>query len=212
MISEIQAEANQANAQQSTGPRTEEGKARSAQNAIKHGAFAKSIILPGESEIEFKMLHDAFINDHNTERDTERSLVRGLAETQWRLNRLRRWEAAAMDQALESGDLESKALLNYTLIEQRLVRTFQTTLKLLKDTQAPRLAELERQFRIACEICQYHMTNNQHWEPKLDGFVFLKEDIEAAINRRYLLDKATKGVRLSFNPDLTLRMPRKKAA
>ena len=56
------------------------------------------------------------------------------------------------------------------------------------------------------------MTNNRHWEPKLDGFVFLKEDIEAAINRRYLLDKATKGVRLSFNPDLTLRMPRKKAA
>jgi len=212
MISEIQAEANQANAQQSTGPRTEEGKARSAQNAIKHGAFAKSIILPGESEIEFKILHDAFIKDHNPEGETERSLVRGLAETQWRLNRLRRWEAASMDQALESGDLESKNLLNYTLIEQRLVRTFQTTLKLLKDTQAPRLAELERQFRIACEISQYHIANNHHWEPKLDGFVFLKEDIEAAINRRHLLEKATKSVRLSFNPDLTPRLPRKKAA
>ena len=36
--------ANRANAQRSTGPKTAEGKAKSAQNAIKHGIFAKRFL------------------------------------------------------------------------------------------------------------------------------------------------------------------------
>ena len=37
MTSPAQAEANRRNARRSTGPRTAEGKARSAANALKHG-------------------------------------------------------------------------------------------------------------------------------------------------------------------------------
>ena len=45
MISYSQASANQSNAQKSTGPVTEEGKAIVSNNAIKHGLFSKRLIL-----------------------------------------------------------------------------------------------------------------------------------------------------------------------
>ena len=40
MTSTLQLKSNRANAQQSTGPRSEAGKARSARNAVKHGLSA----------------------------------------------------------------------------------------------------------------------------------------------------------------------------
>ena len=40
MSSQAQIAANRANAQLSTGPRTEEGKAASSRNAYRHGLFA----------------------------------------------------------------------------------------------------------------------------------------------------------------------------
>ena len=52
MTSERQIVANRANAQASTGPKTDAGKARSSRNALKHGATAK-YLLPGESAQEF---------------------------------------------------------------------------------------------------------------------------------------------------------------
>jgi hypothetical protein len=42
--------ANQANARHSTGPKTMEGKAKSAQNAIKHGIFAKRFLHGASAE------------------------------------------------------------------------------------------------------------------------------------------------------------------
>ncbi len=40
MASEAQISANRQNAEKSTGPRTDEGKAVASQNAVKHGLFA----------------------------------------------------------------------------------------------------------------------------------------------------------------------------
>lgn len=44
MISTAQLDANRRNAQQSTGPRTAAGKARSAQNAVKHGFTGRLLV------------------------------------------------------------------------------------------------------------------------------------------------------------------------
>jgi len=198
--------ANQANSQLSTGPRTEEGKARSSQNSLKHGVFAKTIVLPGESQEEFDALLAGLRKDHKPEGETESNLVRGLAEIQWRLNRLRRYEAAATDDALETGNFESpdlgtKALLNCTLIEQRLLRAFQTTLKLLKDTQAPRLAQRESDLRIACELRQLYQSQQVDWTPQRDGFVFSLREIDDRIHLRKRLEMAAKTVKYRFCPD-----------
>jgi len=39
--------ANKRNAQSSTGPKSDEGKHRSAQNALKHGTYALESVIPG---------------------------------------------------------------------------------------------------------------------------------------------------------------------
>ena len=56
MASEAQIAANRANAQRSTGPRTAEGKARAAQNGLKHGLCARATLLPEEDPAEFEAL------------------------------------------------------------------------------------------------------------------------------------------------------------
>ena len=59
MATAAQMMANQANAQHSTGPRTEQGKAHSSQNRLSHGLSSREfIVLPGQ-ETEF----DEFIAD-----------------------------------------------------------------------------------------------------------------------------------------------------
>jgi hypothetical protein len=202
MTSNEQFAANQANAQLSTGPRTEEGKTRSAQNSLQHGVFAKTIVLPGESQEEFDALLAGLHKDHSPVGETESNHVRGLAEIQWRLNRLRRYEAAATDEAFETGNFESKALLNCTLIEQRLLRAFQTTLKLLKDAQAPRLAQRERDLRIACELRQLYQSQQVDWTPQRDGFVFSLREIDDRIHLRKCLEMASKTIKHRFCSDL----------
>ncbi len=49
-VSSKKIEANRRNAQQSTGPKTAEGKANSAKNAVKHGIFVKQILQGADDE------------------------------------------------------------------------------------------------------------------------------------------------------------------
>src|SRR5262245_57278317 len=56
------AEASRRNGAKSRGPRTLEGKARSAQNALKHGMRAeKYLVLPDEDAAEFAELETALV-------------------------------------------------------------------------------------------------------------------------------------------------------
>jgi uncharacterized membrane protein YcjF (UPF0283 family) len=52
-VSEARLRANRENAQHSTGPRTEEGKKRSALNSTRHGILAQVIHLPEEEMLVF---------------------------------------------------------------------------------------------------------------------------------------------------------------
>ena len=54
MATEKQIQANRNNAKKSTGPRTEQGKAASSQNALKHGLLARDAVLPGEDPADYE--------------------------------------------------------------------------------------------------------------------------------------------------------------
>ena len=51
--SEVERKANRSNAQKSTGPKTAEGKAAVAQNAIKYGLFAQQNVINYENQTDF---------------------------------------------------------------------------------------------------------------------------------------------------------------
>ena len=101
MPTNAQIKANRKNAKKSTGPRSEEGKTRSAQNSLKHGLLARDTVLPGEDPAEFDSQLSALEADFQPANSLEFELVRQIADAQWRMRRLTRLEtgflAAAVD-------------------------------------------------------------------------------------------------------------------
>jgi hypothetical protein len=110
MASLAQITANRANAQQSTGPRTVEGKARSSRNRLTHGLCGPHTVLPGEDSGEYDQLLGALLEEHKPAGPTEILLVAQLAQAQWKLQRIAAIEADLLARHMqvscgsESGD------------------------------------------------------------------------------------------------------------
>src|SRR5690242_1086092 len=62
-----------------TGPRTQEGKARSARNAITHGICSKVIVLKGESQSDFDATLKGLRKDYRLKGTLAEILVNKLA-------------------------------------------------------------------------------------------------------------------------------------
>ena len=89
MSTDRQIEANRRNAQKSTGPNTAKGRAAVRLNALKNGLSAKTLILPGESEADFRGLVESLELEHRPTTPKEQALVLRSAAATWRLRRLR---------------------------------------------------------------------------------------------------------------------------
>ena len=101
MATRRQKKANRRNAKRSTGPRTPEGKARSSQNACKHGLFARDTVLPDENPKEFLDLIATLEQELNAIGGFERRLVRHIADAEWRIRRIVRLETGFLTHHLE---------------------------------------------------------------------------------------------------------------
>jgi hypothetical protein len=80
-------EANRRNAKRSTGPRTRAGKARSSQNAMRHGLLAKRTLLAGESEEELALLRRGMRHSLKPVGEFEEELVEKMVSAVWRKRR-----------------------------------------------------------------------------------------------------------------------------
>ncbi len=114
--------ANRANARRSTGPRTPEGKARSAQNARRHGLRAFKAARNEEME-ELDRLRAGLTELHQPANDLEIAAVERLALAQQALLRVARLEAGLFSSALhdvlssESAGPSLRADRNFALAE-----------------------------------------------------------------------------------------------
>jgi hypothetical protein len=93
-ISDAKLHANRENAQHSTGPRTEEGKAKSSLNAVKTGLTGRTILLPSDDVDAYQQLIARTFTDLSPLTDKEKAVVQIIADTEWRLLRIAPLEAS----------------------------------------------------------------------------------------------------------------------
>jgi hypothetical protein len=185
---------NRANAQHSTGPRSEAGKQRSALNALTHGLTARTAVLPSEDPAAFEQHHRQFENEYRPATPTETQLVHELADTSWRLNRIPLLEAGLLSPAPspETPAPAVAALATLGLHGHRLSRQFQKTLNLLRELQAERQERLRRDLRDAASVLEFHKHKGLPYDPAEDGFVYSITEIEAFAQRTKRLNEAWK--------------------
>ncbi len=97
MASEAQIQANRENAQKSTGPRTPEGKAAVAQNAVKHGLLARAAVLQGEDGEEYTCFHEEMIEELYPDGVQEEELAERIVGLYWRLRRAEGYQNAVFE-------------------------------------------------------------------------------------------------------------------
>ena len=160
-ISDAQLLANQANAQKSTGPRTEEGKARSKMNARRHGLTGQFYVMNEEDGRAYAEFERGLFRALAPVGEYEQQLSTNIAQNHWRLNRARAIEfnnfglgheefidqfdtdspevAAAIAQA-QTWIRDHQALTNLTLYETRIERMITKNKRELDELQRLRKA------------------------------------------------------------------------
>ena len=202
---------NRANAQKSTGPRTEAGKQRSKLNALRHGLTGQTVVLPTEDHSAYERHARSFLEECRPKGVIETQLVQSLIDTSWRLNRVSAVETnlfslgilenesrvrashpeaeAALAMALAFRE-QTGAFAQIGIYCQRLARQFERTLTLLREIQDERLGVERRQLTRAASILKMHKAENQPYQPSADGFVFSNEEIETFIARQERSERA----------------------
>ena len=144
-LAAARAAASRRNGAKSRGPKTPEGKTRSAQNAIKHGLRAqKHVVLPGENASEFAALEAALLAELAPEGALQTALARRVVAATWRLERTERIEAELFARKMESPFGGRDSDLGLALIRDcNGARAFDTLLRYRGGT----LAELWRALR-----------------------------------------------------------------
>ncbi len=129
MASEAQTNANRQNAEKSTGPRTDEGKAVVSQNAVTHGLFGIQITINGENKELFRRRREAMLADLAPVGAMETMMAERIVSLSWRMDRAARMQDQAIDEMIEA--LEPTPIDNY-----------------IRKTTAPSLRESEERFNV----------------------------------------------------------------
>jgi len=93
MSTELQQRANQANAQLSTGPKTQAGKAKSSLNAVKTGLTGRTVLLAADDATAYEKHLQNLSEQYQPANAAECELLQSIADTHWRLQRVPNLEA-----------------------------------------------------------------------------------------------------------------------
>ena len=229
------------NTNQSTGPRTQEGKTRSAMNALRHGLTGRTIGMPYEDMDQYHIFCRRLFQTLAPETALEEQYAQTFCDTQWRLNRARSLEDAmlSLGHSEEAGEIQTehvqvhavltaarvfrddnKSFLNLSLYEQRLQRTLEKSLRELKALQAERKAQRQAELDAAVaerNLMKMKLKHGHHHiqaetEPITRQFVFSTAEIEAEARRQFRLADAATAQRQHYDFENYCRFAPKWAA
>lgn len=138
--SEAQRAASRANGAKSRGPKTPEGKAVSARNALKHGfSAARFSQLSGDDEHYLATLLAALQARFGPIDEIGERLVRQLARVMWQIERAERWEADVLasgggvdpNTAISGRKVPVRHFYRVIRLQQQLEQRFSTLLEQL---------------------------------------------------------------------------------
>ena len=175
MSTPSQIAANQANAQQSTGPRTVEGKSIASQNSTKHGLTGKFVLIAGENPEEFQTYMQEYFAQHNPTTMDEQFLVKQMYEAMWRLRRIQRLEAPLFNNAPGGSPFADPMFSNELLKLSRYQKSLESSyfrasreLRTIRKEQADTGKKEEKQEVAAVQaaiqksLAQLHLKRRRH--------------------------------------------------
>ncbi|MFA5424555.1 MAG: hypothetical protein WC374_11945 [Phycisphaerae bacterium] len=104
MATTAQIAANRQNALNSTGPKSLQGKAVVAQNAVKLGLTAHHSVIKSESKAEFDLYRQQFLEELTPDTPLESMLAERIVNLSWRLKRIALIQSQTFD-ALNKSEL-----------------------------------------------------------------------------------------------------------
>ena len=125
--------APQPSTSRSTGPKTASGKAKSSQNALRHGLASGTILIPGEDPAEFQALEDALFAQYKPADPTQTILVHDMAKHHWLKDRALRLQGEALALATP-GEIPASfpVLLRYQTTNERAFHKALATLQAIQ--------------------------------------------------------------------------------
>jgi hypothetical protein len=208
-ISDAKLAANRANAQLSTGPKTDEGKASASLNAVKTALTGRTVVLPTDDSAEYERHIRAYQDELKAVGQQESDLVQSIADSAWRLARIPGLEMAIYakgriqfaesfndhDLSLRPAMIElqthltyEKQLRNLQLQEARLHRRREKDMTELRRLQEERRQESERQRMEALDAAARQLVIARHekkpFNPAEHGFEFSVDEIQDHLRHR----------------------------
>jgi enoyl-CoA hydratase/carnithine racemase len=207
-----------------TSGRTQEGKARSAMNALRHGLTARVVVLPTEDMDAYQAFAKEIVDSLDPQTPVERQFAQTVADNQWRINRIRsiedgmlgmgHFEAAgnfdcpsseihaAMTAARAFRD-GSKAFVNLSIYEQRLHRSMKEALRQLKELQTERCEKNKTEMDDAIRLFKTQQMKGLPSEPEAapngNKFVYAGAEIALESARRDRLEDSLLAEKAGFN-------------
>ena len=223
-----QIEANQSNAQQSTGPRTQPGKSRSALNACRHGLTGHVTVLPHEDREAYDAFAKQLLPDLDPQGPHEESLATLYIGTLWKLQRAHAIEdnlytLGLMESVAENLNIEnpephnavsnaktfrndSATFARISLYVQRLLSQSRSLLDQLKNVQSERRDRQQAELAEATRAYKFQQMQGEPFDPQQNGFVCSLEQIERHLRRQNLNRHASIAEHCRFDRPAYLKM------